>query len=440
MAKKISFETEVNPAGFRAGLVQVERMSKESNARMTQIANDYNSPSATALRIALTKEATIKRRAMEAEQRAAQDHRKKLDSMVSAPGQNFTTGTAPVGRLGARRVNFAVAGSMFTSVARDSAASLASGAPLTQVIAQQAPQVLQALAMMNAGTKAWVAVIAVAGVIAWHKLTRAIADAAFQVSKFAGRAEWFEQRAENLRKIRVGLEDVDAAERTAAAAQLERDKKARQSAADLLKSERELQKEKLKGQLIMQEQQGQITPEARQRALLEQELAFLKEDLATAEAQGREQSSEALRLQNELRELQRTPEGETEFQQQIRDIRIKSIQDEIALATGQTLPEYQARIAQLQSEIQALQNQIQLTYGEAWKSALEPDKTKTPEQRSFQLPSSDSLVRIGGFMGSTSGRIESLSQRQVDLMQFYLPQIAENTRPRSITTNSWPVT
>lgn len=47
-----------------------------------------------------------------------------------------------------------VASSMFVSVARDSAASLASGAPISQVIAQQAPQVLQAFTFMGISIKA----------------------------------------------------------------------------------------------------------------------------------------------------------------------------------------------------------------------------------------------------------------------------------------------
>lgn len=71
----------------------------------------------------------------------------------------FTTGGVSggsgAGVAKGRRPGFAVAASMFTSVARDSAASLASGAPITQVIAQQAPQVLQALSMMRLG---WVGI------------------------------------------------------------------------------------------------------------------------------------------------------------------------------------------------------------------------------------------------------------------------------------------
>lgn len=51
-----------------------------------------------------------------------------------------------------------LAGPMFVSAARDTAASLASGAPLTTVFMQQAPQVLQAMQMVGmAGLKAMVA-------------------------------------------------------------------------------------------------------------------------------------------------------------------------------------------------------------------------------------------------------------------------------------------
>jgi len=57
------------------------------------------------------------------------------------------------GGLGGFFSRMGVAGSMFTSVARDSAASLASGAPISQVIAQQAPQVLQAFTFMGISLK-----------------------------------------------------------------------------------------------------------------------------------------------------------------------------------------------------------------------------------------------------------------------------------------------
>lgn len=57
-----------------------------------------------------------------------------------------------------------VAASMLTSVARDSAASLASGAPISQVIAQQAPQVLQAFTFMGISLKALGVYAAGAGV------------------------------------------------------------------------------------------------------------------------------------------------------------------------------------------------------------------------------------------------------------------------------------
>lgn len=78
---------------------------------------------------------------------------------------------------------FGVAGSMFTSVARDSAASLASGAPITQVIAQQAPQVLQALSMMRLGVVALQGSIIVAGAAITGYLVKKFADSYFEVER-----------------------------------------------------------------------------------------------------------------------------------------------------------------------------------------------------------------------------------------------------------------
>ena len=56
-------------------------------------------------------------------------------------------GYGALSRLGASQ-------SMFVSAARDTLTSLASGAPITQVVAQQAPQVLQGFAMLGLSLKA----------------------------------------------------------------------------------------------------------------------------------------------------------------------------------------------------------------------------------------------------------------------------------------------
>jgi len=46
----------------------------------------------------------------------------------------------------------------------------------------------------------------------------------------------------------------------------------------------------------------------------------------------------------------------------------------------------------------------------------------------------DSLVRVGNFLGTTRGKIESIAQRSMEIQQRYLPLIEANTRARSSGT------
>lgn len=69
-------------------------------------------------------------------------------------------------------------------------------------------------------------------------------------------------------------------------------------------------------------------------------------------------------------------------------------------------------------------------------------KTDAPKGklRKANAINSDSLVAVGNFLGSSKGMIESLAQRQVDLMQTYLPQIARNTaRLTSSSGGDYPI-
>jgi hypothetical protein len=56
---------------------------------------------------------------------------------------------------------------------------------------------------------------------------------------------------------------------------------------------------------------------------------------------------------------------------------------------------------------------------------------KEPKPKHQAMDRSDSLVAVGNFLGSSKGMIETLAQRQTDLLQQYLPKIEANTRPQS---------
>jgi hypothetical protein len=101
--------------------------------------------------------------------------RDRTATMRAGQTQSFVTGNNST--LARPRASFGVASSMFVSVARDSAASLASGAPITQVIAQQAPQVLQALTMMRLGMVAVGISAAAVGAVIAFKIVKGLYDA-----------------------------------------------------------------------------------------------------------------------------------------------------------------------------------------------------------------------------------------------------------------------
>ncbi len=168
--------------------------------------------------------------------------RERTEAMRSGPG-SFQTGGVAVGAMagGNWRSRIGVAGSMFTSVARDSAASLASGAPITQVIAQQAPQVLQALAMMKLSTIAWGAALAGVAVYGWHKITEGISNAVYKVDELSRKAENLAGVTDSIRRgRRLGdLYDQNINDAQSARLQNESDAIDRRQRADAAKREKE---------------------------------------------------------------------------------------------------------------------------------------------------------------------------------------------------------
>lgn len=350
------------------------------------------------------------------------------EMMLHRAGAGFTHGgIAGRGGVGGnRKLNFATAGSMFTSVARDSAASLASGAPITQVIAQQAPQVLQALAMMRAGTLAWAAVVAGAGVFAWHKLTQAMANAFYGAEKFKAVNEYLTHQKEELKKIRYGLEEVQWAERDAAAEAVKREKDLNASIKERTASYRDLEKAKLRVKNTQEVQQGILTPEQAERKAIEQQIGFVKEDLAGFNAQGPMLNPDELRLQNELEKLKRKPQNETFYQQQIREGKIAGVEKDIGLAKQKYGMSWQTQKNNLETELVNLEADLQASY-KGWTA-----KDKKRSSQKSGLVASTEWERAGGFMAGPQVALLEVNRGQLNKLTSIEALLRQGARPGGV--------
>lgn len=456
MAKKIVFETEVNAGGVDAGLKMVEAKAAAANGRMNRTVYEAQKNAG-----ALNKAQIEARGAYEgqlkgkAEGKAAHEAERKarLDSMVKSGG--FTTGGNGFAGAGGRR-NFGAASSMFVSVARDSAASLASGAPITQVIAQQAPQVLQALSMMRLGM---VAVgIAAAGVGAFisYKIVRGLYDAyigteqlqkSFRAvglmsdqlaNKIEGKLLEAMRRLSNaskgLRRDKAadafGLSAGDASSKLNAAIDrniflTEKKNATREEELDL--ERRLLEEEARRADAAVDVAKKQVDAAI--------EVADAKENLERVQ-QDVDKQDKAMRDKNQqsFGYMTTDPEGKLWtaqsrqkmlFDEQKRmDVLLNDLtQAKLDLAAAQSRngqPEVDSAMA---NAIEIRNRILELGRGDSQSRVA----------RSAQFGGGDSLVRVGNFLGSARGKIESLAQKQVEI----LTRIEINTRPKSGNTATY---
>lgn len=222
-----------------AASVDAAKRSNQARALIRERGAAADKAAAVADQIALDNAVEAATRSNKARRLMRERREERIDNWRSqtaamrAGPSGFQTGGMSSGRTRpGGRGSFAIAGSMFTSVARDSAASLASGAPITQVIAQQAPQVLQALAMMKLTTVAWVAVLAGAGLFAWHKITKGISEAFYGTNKLLASTQSLIRSSQTLASVRKAGDASDRSEAELAAQKIG-------DAAELLKIEQD---------------------------------------------------------------------------------------------------------------------------------------------------------------------------------------------------------
>lgn len=418
MAKKIEFESSVNPAGFHRGLALMERAAAASNEKMRQ--------------------------------QVYAEERRNLARPIS---ETFATGNGSM--AGGRRRNFGASSSMFVSVARDSAASLASGAPITQVIAQQAPQVLQAFSMMNLGMvalkwSAYAVAAAIAGKILValknsYLMTNQIADGMVRIAAMADRLRMLSELRALTASLGLGTNAANLARQKSAA---DYDSAAADAAADLAK-------EKLKADFYAK---NTIMTK-------EKELALEKQLLAIDEKRAQEKVTSAEQKMAEAVEVAKAQAELAAFnlkadQQYAADeAAIKKAEADNPLVRGifSTEATKESRLKRA-AAIAAATQQAEENKARLWEERQKAEKDLVEAQRrngqgeidaaranllriqnAMNAPQSpmtkttagrtlssggDSLVRIGNFLGSTRGKIEALTEKQVNILQ----RIEMNTR------------
>lgn len=423
MAKKISFDVEVNPGGFDAGIRLIEAKAQAANGRMNrtvyeankfgglnraqiQARADYSAKEehraqrkaeidaarsapiqgpdlAGTLRAKAAADEVVKyqeklaksspgsflnpRGSMTADQaawaarlaaaKAQVEAHRNLQSQFSEPIP-FRTGSGShqftrKDQMGGGR-GFGVASSMFVSVARDSAASLASGAPLLQVMAQQGPQIMQAVTMIGGGIMKWGLGIgiAVAGLIGFHKATQWYFNlVASGFSDLERRGQFLEERGKKLRALR----EEQKADNEKAAAKAEAD-------AKLLED-------------TVQTNDALGTTKA-----------MIREAQAADDRARQQMIVDRLRLEEARAARQAAQSAPFEFIQGRTDLRKKAIDDQLAQA--------KATLERVQAE-QQLKGMGQ--------------KTKV----GFSV-ASDALTSVGNFLGAGRGVVNSIEQQQLD--------------------------
>lgn len=359
MAKKISFEAEVLPGGVDAGLKMIEAKAAAANGRMNRTVYEaqrrgesLNPAQIQARADYRAKEEHRARR--RAELAAARSAGAPTDTIPTHVSPGFTTGSGTHQFTAADKMDrfskFGVASSMFVSVARDSAASLASGAPAFQVIAQQAPQVLQAFTMIGGAIMKWGLGIGavLGGLYAFHKLSRSVADAWFDAGRgLEGTGRGLERVGKELRKLRA----EQAADNEAKAKKIE--------AENQLQDETYEINHKLSSASAQVREAQAGSPEARQRMVLDR-----------------------LRTVEQLAAMAAAKSSQFEFIPGRPDLRKKALEDQLALKNA-TLDRVNA------------------------ENAL---ADLAPKPKALAI-SSDALTSVGNFLGAGRGMVESINQQ-----------------------------
>lgn len=443
MAKKLEFSATIDGSGFRAGIVEMERLAGSAAGRMEKAMTGSLGGGGSVEEIARNRNAMTAASAREREkiqQEMAQadaalnakmtsDWKKNTAAMrqggLDPQSFNTVTGAANQMSVGLRRAAGSYAQLLHS--ARATFDSIASGMPLDRVIAQQAPQVVQALIQMKLG---WIA-LGAAALGVWHITTKYIAES---LAGHWRQKQIFDQLTAAANVFREALKRMHVEESAGLKADAQRIQinndlaELKQQVAD---AELEQQKIQLQNRSIDERKLDNLQYEFElKKKIAALELADLEGKLRAAEGRRNRQeigAEERQRFRAQIRELQNSAEANTPEGQARQAELEQAIADSFTLSYAKA----QASIAELTTKIAAKKMEI----NEAELAAH--DFYKKPAVRPVSPGlGADSLTSVGNFLGGSRSMIESLARRQVDL----LARIELNTR-RTVASGGgiqWP--
>jgi hypothetical protein len=271
---------------------------------------------------------------------------------------------------------------MLVSVARDTAASLASGANPFTVLMQQAPQVLQAITMMGLALKTVLVTMGALGAVfvatfVTHYVSKGIAGIVYGLDAIAARGEKLERTRQILRKL---VEQAKEARELSFGIKVDELKSA-ESLADAterrLKAELDLWKAKEQSKNLDGMALGNLDQENRiKKDMLKKEIEAGKAKLdEISRGTNKNDSPETIKMRGELAKLESTPlkdKSEAIYDE------MTSLKARLKQAEASDEENRQAKIIALQAEIQTKENEV--------KALDLPAKSKADKTRAAAVP------------------------------------------------------
>lgn len=349
-------------------------------------------------------------------------------------GNGFTPANFNVGGPGGfrgmlrRGAYGGAASAMFVSVARDTAASLASGANPLTVFMQQAPQVLQAMTMIGLKIGQLLPVIASVGAallaaFAAHYISKGIAGIIYGLDKIAARGERLENTRQMFRRLVKEMQEAKkaAVELAAALASARGDNvNAREAerAAKLDEYKTKLEAEDLEARRQGGSGRGQsvIDDMVRQKAL-----EFAKQDLDDAQHVG--PSSKTAELRAQLAENEAIPFLTRTDADRERGIALK---EQLGLSEATDTANRSAQITNAENKVRSIENEIaKAKLGEPGKTTDGSADQRAGNKLSF---ASNDWLRAGGSMGGPAYEALTISKSQLVELKAIRAELKQRRR------------
>lgn len=315
--------------------------------------------------------------------------------LLSGDGLNAQMGSWQTAQVGLRR--FAGGYAQLLHSARATFDSIASGMPFDRVIAQQAPQVVQALIQMKLG---WIA-LGAAALIAGHYVSKWVADEIYGLDALKRKYDELTEHANRLRDLRKDILGEDITRGEGEAAGMDTADEISKLTDEQLDAQLELNKQKAESDQLDQKLLGNITHEwTLKKKIAELEKERLKQKLESLNQQQPVSgfgvdagigAAERIRLHGQLREAMNAPDAATETGKQ----RIANIQAAIAGNLEKSNAQFAADRKKLEVEINSKDVAIKGAAVEEHEFSNKPTApARNLAMRGFQL---NALQRIGAY-------------------------------------------